>query len=212
MFPKSFRYYPAVPGPKYDLDQAKQLVQKAKAAGWDGKIQYITDTAPSDVQTGLTLEAMLQAVGMTVQVSNVDPTTLALDKRTGNYQTASHGLGITDDDLGVLRSVIGNLQSTAAGNRMGYKSAQMDAALQQLLVATTDDAKKAAYAEISRDLRSGRALLESGQRGGIHRLEPRRYMASRPVASPRCISTRRGSPSDSRSQPLIGALVRPSDG
>ena len=150
LFPKSFRYYPAVPGPKYDVAQAKQLVQQAKAAGWDGKIQYITDTAPSDVQTGLTLEAMLQAVGMTVQVTNIDPTTLALDKRTGNYQTASHGFGITDDDLGVLRSVIGNLQSTAAGNRMGYKSAQMDAALQQLLVATTDNAKKAAYAQISR--------------------------------------------------------------
>jgi peptide/nickel transport system substrate-binding protein len=150
LFPKTFRYYPAVPGPKYDLTQAKQLVEKAKSAGWDGKIQYITDTAPSDVQTGLTLEAMLQAAGMTVQVSNIDPTTLALDKRTGNYETASHGLGITDDGLGVLRSVIGNLQSTAAGNRMGYKSAEMDSALQQLLVATTNDAKKAAYAQISR--------------------------------------------------------------
>ncbi len=149
LFPKSFRYYPAVPGPKYDLNQAKQLVEKAKAAGWDGKIQYITDTAPSNVETGLTLEAMLQAAGMTVQVSNVDSTTLALDKRTGNYQTASHGLGITDDDLGILRSVVGNLQSTSASNRMGYKSAQMDAALQQLLVAKTDADKKAAYAQIS---------------------------------------------------------------
>ena len=149
LFPKSFRYYPAVPGPKYDLNQAKQLVEKAKAAGWDGKVQYITDTAPSSVETGLTLAAMLQAAGMTVQLSNVDSTTLALDKRTGNYQTASHGLGITDDDLGILRSVIGNLQSIAAGNRMGYKSAQMDAALQQLLVAKTDADKKAAYAQIS---------------------------------------------------------------
>ena len=149
LFPKSFRYYPAVPGPKYDLNQAKQLVEKAKAAGWDGKVQYITDTAPSGVETGLTLAAMLQAAGMTVQLSNVDPTTLALDKRTGNYQTASHGLGITDDDLGILRSVIGNLQSTAASNRMGYKSTQMDAALQQLLVAKTDADKKAAYAQIS---------------------------------------------------------------
>jgi peptide/nickel transport system substrate-binding protein len=149
LFPKSFRYSPGVPGPKYDPNQAKQLVAQAKAAGWDGKIQYLTDTAPSSQQTGLTIQAMLQAVGMTVELSNIDTTTLALDKRTGNYQTTAHGFAITEDDLGILRSVIGNMQSTAAGNRMGYKSAQMDAALQQLLVAKTDADKKAAYGKIS---------------------------------------------------------------
>ena len=38
---KDFRWYPNVPGPKYDPEAAKKLVTEAKAEGWDGKVRLL---------------------------------------------------------------------------------------------------------------------------------------------------------------------------
>jgi hypothetical protein len=43
---KSASFYPAVPGHTYDLNKAKQLVQDAKAEGWDGKIRWVCSNNP----------------------------------------------------------------------------------------------------------------------------------------------------------------------
>jgi ABC-type oligopeptide transport system substrate-binding subunit len=42
-----------------------------------------------------------------------------------------------------------NLRSDSASNRTGYKSPEMDKALVELKVASTDDAKKVAYKKVS---------------------------------------------------------------
>ena len=149
LFQKGFRYDPGVPGPTYDLNRAKQLVQEAKTAGWDGRIRYMTDSAPTNQQTALAVQAMLQLAGMTVDIDTVESTVIATNKRDGSYQLASHGFNITDDDMGTARNLAGNLTSTSSTNRMGYKSTQMDAAIAQLKAAKDDAAKTAAYRTIA---------------------------------------------------------------
>ena len=149
MFQKGFKYDPAVAGPTFDINRSKQLVQEAKTAGWDGKIRYMTDSAPSNQQTALALQAMLQLAGMTVDIDTVESTVIATNKRNGSYQLASHGFNITDDDMGATRNLAGNLAGTSTTNRLGYKSAAMDAALAQLKIAKDDASKTAAHKTIA---------------------------------------------------------------
>jgi peptide/nickel transport system substrate-binding protein len=149
LFQSTFNNSPGVPGPKYDVEAAKKFVADAKAAGWDGKLQYETDKAPANGETALAIQAMLGSVGISVEVKQVDSGVLATDKRNGNYQLASHGFNITDDDMGAARNITANLVSTSSTNRLGYKSPDMDAALDQLKAARTGDEKKAAYKRVA---------------------------------------------------------------
>jgi peptide/nickel transport system substrate-binding protein len=149
MFQKSFRYYPGVAGPKYDVDRAKQLVQEAKAAGWNGHIRYLCNSSAPAVQRALAVQAMLQAVGMTVEVQNSgDINAQQARFISGDFDINCGGMNMTDQsDRNPARSLGNNLQS--GGNRIGYKSATMDAALDELRAANTDAAKTAAYKKIS---------------------------------------------------------------
>src|SRR5690606_6063175 len=43
----TFPWDPKVPGPAYDLERAKDLVEQAKAEGWDGKVRLKCDNTPA---------------------------------------------------------------------------------------------------------------------------------------------------------------------
>jgi peptide/nickel transport system substrate-binding protein len=140
---QSSRYYAGVAGPKYDPAKAKQLVQDAKAEGWDGKIRWVCSNNTYGQQFTVAVQGMLQAVGFTVDAKAVDnPSTDVILNR--DYDSACWGLSPYSDDLGFWQ-LFGNLQSAASSNRMGYKSPAMDAGLATVRSAATDDAKKAGY-------------------------------------------------------------------
>jgi peptide/nickel transport system substrate-binding protein len=149
MFQKSFRYYPNVPGPAYDVAKAKQLVQAAKDGGWDGKVRYLCNSSAPAVQRALGIQAMLQAAGMTVEIQNsFDINAQQQRFIAGDFDINCGGMNMTDhSDRNPARSLANNLAS--AGNRIGYKSTEMDAALDALRAAATDAEKTAAYKRIS---------------------------------------------------------------
>ena len=148
---KSFRYYSGAEGPKYDLTKAKQLVQEAKAEGWDGKVRYLSSNVPAAVNRALAIKTMLELAGMTVDLSASKPTgdQVAQVTTQRDFDLAIWGSPqLEDSDLSWL--VLDQaLRSDSASNRAGYKSLDMDKALLELKVAGTDDAKKAAYKKIS---------------------------------------------------------------
>ncbi|HRE02726.1 MAG TPA: ABC transporter substrate-binding protein, partial [Ilumatobacteraceae bacterium] len=61
--------YQDLPGPKYDLDLAKQLVEEVKAEGWDGSIRFQCSPDPLQNEQALTAAAMLTAAGFTVDMT-----------------------------------------------------------------------------------------------------------------------------------------------
>ena len=148
---KSFRYYSGAEGPKYDLARAKQLVQEAKAEGWDGKVRYASSNVPSTVNRALAIKTMLELAGMTVDLDASKSTTDQVAQITTqkDFDMAIWGSPqLEDSDLSWL--VLDQaLRSDSASNRAGYKNPDMDKALLELKVASTDDAKKAAYKKIS---------------------------------------------------------------
>jgi peptide/nickel transport system substrate-binding protein len=151
LFQKSFPFDPAVPGPKYDLDQAKKLLAEAKAAGYDGKIRVLCTNAPERQTTATAVGSMLQAAGFEVTTkADIDVATQIGEIATKrDFDLACWGYNVTGDEGGVL-ALYQNLLSTAgASNRVGFKSTEFDAALNEGLAASTTEAKRAAYKKMA---------------------------------------------------------------
>jgi peptide/nickel transport system substrate-binding protein len=142
---KDFKFYPDVPGPKYDPDAAKRLVNEAKASGWDGKVRVLAGNNPEGQGIGISIETMLRAVGMDPQVEYVDTATntqrVFIDK---NFDIATHGMAITADDGGPL-NLLQNFESKSASNRSGYSNPAVDKAIKDLRSAKTDAERTALY-------------------------------------------------------------------
>jgi len=148
LFQSDFAYYPNVPGPTYDPELAKRLVTQAKAEGWDGKIRYACSTTPQEERRGLAIEAMLNAAGMTVIRQTTEPTTYITNVVVNrDYDLACWGMSMFNDDRVYSNALLGNLYSTST--RTGYKSPEMDAAIDALKRAGTTDEKRAAYKTIA---------------------------------------------------------------
>jgi peptide/nickel transport system substrate-binding protein len=144
---KSASFYPAVPGHTYDLNKAKQLVQEAKAEGWDGKLRWACSNNPYGQSITQAVQAMLQVAGFTVETKLVD--NVSVDVITNrDYDSACWGLSAHTDDLGFW-NLYNNFASTSGSNRAGYKSQAMDAGLNIVRAASTDEQKKAGYKAMS---------------------------------------------------------------
>ena len=144
---KSASFYPAVPGHTYDLNKAKQLVQEAKTEGWDGKVRWVCSNNPYGQSITQAVQAMLQLAGFTVETKLVD--NVSVDVITNrDYDSACWGLSAHTDDLGFW-NLFNNFSSTSGSNRAGYKSPAMDAGLNQVRAASSDEQKKAGYKAMS---------------------------------------------------------------
>lgn len=149
---KDFRFYPDVPGPKYDPEAAKKLVAQVKSEGWDGKIRVLAGNNPEGQALGLAIQTMLQAVGMDPQTDYVDTATntqrVFVEK---NYDIASHGMAITADDGGPL-NLLQNFETKSAANRTGYSNPVVDKAIKDLRSAKTDAEKTALYKIVAENI------------------------------------------------------------
>jgi peptide/nickel transport system substrate-binding protein len=145
-----FRWYPGVPGPKYDPEQAKKLVAEAKAAGWNGRVRLLYNNTPLGSAVGLATQAMLQAVGIDAPLDTSKDTAAQVQQVAiqRDFDVAGWGLAITADD-GAFASLAQNLGSASPSNRVGFKNAIFDQSLKDLRTAKSDDEKKAAFKRIS---------------------------------------------------------------
>ena len=145
--------------PKTNLEQARKLVTEAKAEGWNGRIRLACTNTPQRQATSLTIQTALTAVGIEVDTTraNMDVNQVIADVITNkNYDLACWGAATTPDDYGYVQ-LESLFRSTSGSNRTGYKSAAMDAALDEAKKAGTDAAKTAAFKKIG-DLIVGDAV------------------------------------------------------
>jgi len=125
--------YPGVAGPPYDPAKALQLVKDAKAGGWDGKIELITSNTQDAVETSLTIEAMLQAVGFDVVLNNSFSPNDFINRmiRDHNFQLGISGLNLYNPSPATsLEKFFGT------GNTFnGYSNPAWDALMKELRAA-----------------------------------------------------------------------------
>ncbi|MEO6371664.1 MAG: ABC transporter substrate-binding protein [Acidimicrobiales bacterium] len=145
LFPSSSPLATSVPGPAYDADKSRMLVQQVKSEGkWDGSIRL----ACSQAQTsrGQIFETLLNAVGFKVKVEYVQAVT-ALVIGTPNYDLACWGFAI---DEGAPNVNLAQFESKSATNRTGYSDPAMDAALAKVRLAGSQSDLKAALSEVQK--------------------------------------------------------------
>jgi peptide/nickel transport system substrate-binding protein len=160
LFQKSFPWDPGVPGTAYDLNKAKQLVTEAKNEGWNGTVRVLFTNSSVDALAAVTLETMLKAAGINpvVDTSKESTAEQAIVTTSKDFDLARWGTSIGPDDS-ALWSLAQALGSTAASNRVGFKSAKVDQALKDLRVAKTDTDKKAQYKIIAEEFNAQQPWL-----------------------------------------------------
>ncbi|GAA0995764.1 ABC transporter substrate-binding protein [Acrocarpospora macrocephala] len=139
IFQSSSRWANSVGGPAFDQAKAKDLLAQAKAAGFDGKLVMVTP--PTQPELGLTIQAMLNAVGFQVESAPVQ-TVQDLIRRVlveGDFDIAVYGWSVPDEPGEVFARYFDRVGRE--GNPIGYDGAK----LRELLLgfaATGDEAEK----------------------------------------------------------------------
>jgi peptide/nickel transport system substrate-binding protein len=131
-----------------DPAKAKELLDQAKADGYDGKISYLTMQEPSAQATALAVQAMLNAVGFDVQIENVNNVGDLVKRMYADrdYDMATAALNLTEADPS--ERLYTGLKTGGRNNTTGYSDAEMDQLLDELGVAISDDDKKAVLVKI----------------------------------------------------------------
>lgn len=140
--------YAGAPGPAADVAAAAALVDEVKADGaWDGKIRFSCQ-ADTYADQRVAVTAALRAAGFDVVEENVATTGAQVQKVIvdADYELACWSLQLFDSATWV--ALDRSLRSDSIGNRAGYASPEMDAALDRLRIAGDLDARRDAIAEI----------------------------------------------------------------
>jgi peptide/nickel transport system substrate-binding protein len=131
-----------------DPDRATELVEEAKADGWDGSIEIFCADNPPASEVAIAVEGLWEAVGMDVEVRTISQSDQIGEVVQGNYDAACWGFN-SGPATGIT-SYLRNLDSESTSNRMSYASEEMDAALLDLLAASDEEELQEAVAEVNR--------------------------------------------------------------
>jgi peptide/nickel transport system substrate-binding protein len=142
--PNSPLYTDGAEGLAYDPDLAADLVEQAKADGWDGSVHFVCNA--DTPETGIAVQAQLEAAGFTVQADILPVTDMVSKVVALDFDVACWSLNVLNESAwaGIDR----NLRSDSQSNRTGLQSPEMDAALVTLREASTNDEKQAALFEL----------------------------------------------------------------
>ena len=134
---------------EHDADLATELIEEYKAeTGWDGSIRLLGGETPEGQETTITLEAMLEAVGLDVTVENL--ANEVVQERivfNPNYDLALFGMSIFEESP---MARLNQWETGSTRSRAGYANPDMDEALEQMQVAVTRDEKRDAMGEVQR--------------------------------------------------------------
>lgn len=134
--------------PEENVEKATELVEQAKADGFDGELVYVDDTDNRSRNEAAAIKPMLERVGFTV---NVQLTSSVADKMKKIYvdhefDIATGGLAVQDADP--FHRLFSGLSSSSFANVAGYSDKEMDALLVELQAAADDAARKTVVQKI----------------------------------------------------------------
>lgn len=150
LVPDVWESYQEVDTDSYDPKKAKELLDAAKADGYDGKISYIGQSDQQSQAAAVAVKAMLEKIGFTVEVnllrSVTDQTTKVYVENDFDLATGALSLG-EDDPFGRLSNQLG---SGSPSNAAGYADPQMDSLVSKLQTADTTQQRAGVLAAINK--------------------------------------------------------------
>ncbi|WP_336882476.1 ABC transporter substrate-binding protein [Rhodococcus globerulus] len=132
----------------YEPAKAKQLLEAAMADGYNGHITYTSTNSPIGQAQALAVQAMLQAVGFTLDI-DYQNSAADMSKKVRvqqDFDLAFSGLSLYE--IAPYIRLYSALDSESTNNVFGYNNPDMDAALVKVQSAKNDDEKRTALAGI----------------------------------------------------------------
>lgn len=132
IFPESSPWATGVETPAVDQAKAKELLEEAKADGFDGKISFLAAGDPASQAAGVQVEAQLEAVGFDVTLEAAESITEVIQRVyiDHDYDLTQGASTIGDEDpFGALYEWLASSSPTNGG---GYQSEEMDGLLGEL--------------------------------------------------------------------------------
>lgn len=142
---------PDTPGPAFDLEKAKRLVEEAKADGWDGKVRVMANNSPAG-------RDFLQSITVQLELAGMDPIAESTLDQAGvidrvlvkkDWDVVQWGYGFLEDTDSIYPQLTVSFNS--ATRLYNWGTPEMDAAIDALRVASTADAKREALAQIAEE-------------------------------------------------------------
>ncbi len=162
MFQPWSEWYGNVNGITPDAAKAKELLDQAKADGFNGKITYVGVNDPDAQQLALAVQAQMNSIGFDVALEYTSSITdmvkrLYIDR---NYDMSFGAYSIAD--VAPEIRLFSSLSSTSTNNILGYKSPEMDALLGKVLSAPDETAKREAIVDIQNLVNTDQPFLSWG--------------------------------------------------
>lgn len=150
-----------------DTAKATDLLNAAKADGYNGKLLFATTSDPSSRAQALSVQAQLQSVGFEVEIAyDASPTDLTrrmyVDK---NYDLSRGGPSVAEQEP--YSRLVSNLSSTSPSNALGFKDTEVDALLEKVKTAPNDDALRDALDELQTALNEKVPFLAWGSQATL---------------------------------------------
>ncbi|WP_336883113.1 ABC transporter substrate-binding protein [Rhodococcus globerulus] len=148
IFQDTSRWHNDVPPIGVDPAKAKELLDQAKADGYNGKITFLTIQEPAAQATALGVQAMLNSIGFDVEIEYVTSSG-DLAKRLyadRNFDMSTGALSLPDANP--FERLYTSYKTGGRNNIVSYSDPEMDTLLDELGVATTDEDKKAILVKI----------------------------------------------------------------
>lgn len=96
---ESSRFYSGQEGPTFNPERASELVEEIKGdTGWDGGVTLVIGDGPENVESGVVIKALLDAVGFDVAIENTAVSQVTARQFTGDYEMMIGGSVVTEAD------------------------------------------------------------------------------------------------------------------
>lgn len=142
LMPPSSDIQPEVEPLHYDPDKSKELVEAAKADGWDGQLEYTINAVPGNVNQGVLQQATAKNVGIDIvrdelQIQEYIP-------KVNVQRNFEATMGAIIVDPGCLWCGFALYESTNPNGWMGADYPELDEAIAGLRAAATPDSRQEA--------------------------------------------------------------------
>lgn len=142
IFPEFSRWHTDVEPLGYDPDRARELLEEAKADGFDGKVSYLTYNAPSRRAAALTFKSLLEAVGFDVEVDVVRSVADQIGAVAVNRDYDVAGWGISWREAGPYARMFATLHSEGNLTVGMPTTPEMDALIEEFQGAATEEQQR----------------------------------------------------------------------
>ncbi|SEK73167.1 peptide/nickel transport system substrate-binding protein [Blastococcus sp. DSM 46786] len=139
LFPEYSRWHTDTEALPYDPEEARRLLEEAKADGYDGVVEYIDASDPVSRATSLAVQANLEAVGFTVETELLQSIADQISRIAVNrdYDVAAWGNAYREGDP--LAKMYPTLHSSGTQTYGMATSPEMDALLEDFQAAATTE-------------------------------------------------------------------------